>query len=84
MLFSSTAIQEPVTLKCELFHPEQKKEKTVIAMQTNYIFFDMYIVHEYQVEENVLTKTYLLANKILSVYSYSFLSVTQGGTSHKA
>lgn len=24
----------------------------------------MYIVHEYLVEENVLTKTYLLANKI--------------------
>lgn len=42
VLFSSTAIQEPVTLKCELFHPEQKRkrkqQKTVIAMQTNYIF----------------------------------------------
>lgn len=39
VLFSSTAIQEPVTLKCELFHPEQKKrKKKIIAMQTNYIF----------------------------------------------
>lgn len=28
----------------------------------------MYIVHEYQVEENVLTKTYLLANKIYCMY----------------
>ncbi len=27
VLFSSTAIQEPVTLKCELFHPEQKRKK---------------------------------------------------------
>lgn len=26
VLFSSTAIQEPVTLKCELFHPEQTKK----------------------------------------------------------
>ncbi len=26
VLFSSTAIQEPVTLKCELFHPEQKRK----------------------------------------------------------
>lgn len=37
----SSAIQEPVTLKCEFFHlehPEQKKGNTVIAMQTNYIF----------------------------------------------
>lgn len=44
----------------------------------------MYIVHEHLVEENVLTKTYLLANKIYCMYIYSFLSVTQGGTSHKA
>lgn len=28
----------------------------------------MYIVHEYLVEENVLTKTYLLANKIYCMY----------------
>lgn len=45
----------------------------------------MYIVHEHQVEENVLTKTYLLANKIYGMYiPAAFLPLIWGGTSHKA
>lgn len=51
--------KNPEHNKCELFHPEQnkteKKGKPVITMQ-NKLFFDLYIVHEYPVEENVLTK----------------------------
>lgn len=39
----------------------------------------MYIVHEYQVEENVLTKTYLLANKIYCVYILQLAPWDTGG-----
>lgn len=39
----------------------------------------MYIVHEYQVEENVLTKTYLLANKKYCVYILQLSLCDAGG-----
>lgn len=53
-------------------------------MQTNYIFFNMYIVHEHLVEENVLTKTYLLANKIYCLYIPTALSLGHGEETHQA
>lgn len=45
----------------------KKKEKRWSRCKHT-IFFNMYTVHEYQVEENVLTKIYLLANKIYCMY----------------
>lgn len=48
---------------------EGKKKKLKQDPEANKLyFFDMYIVHEHQVEENVLAKTYLLANKIYCMY----------------
>lgn len=64
----------PVTHKCELFHfwcheKIERREKKKQSQHKRPIFFNVYIVHdEYLVEENVLTKTYLLANKIYCVY----------------
>lgn len=63
---------------------EKKKEKKRWSQCKRTIFFNMYIVHEHLVEENVLTKTYLLANKIYCMYIPTAFSLTQGGTSHKA
>lgn len=45
-----------------------KKRKKRWSQCKQTIFFNMYIVHEYLVEENVPTKTYLLANKIYCMY----------------
>lgn len=61
-----------------------RKGGTVITMQTNYIFFNVYIVHEHLVEENVLTKTYLLANKIYCLYIPTALSLGHGEETHQA
>lgn len=44
----------------------------------------MYIVHEHLVEENVLTKTYLLANKIYCLYILTALSLGHGEETHQA
>lgn len=46
--------------------------------------FNMYIVHEHLVEENVLTKTYLLANKIYCLYIPTALSLGHGEETHQA
>lgn len=47
----------------------ERRKKKRWSQRKRPIFFNVYIVHdEYLVEENVLTKTYLLANKIYCVY----------------
>lgn len=62
---------------------ETKKEKRWSQCKQT-IFLNMYIVHEHLVEENVLTKTYLLANKIYCLYIPTALSLGHGEETHQA